>query len=153
MHTKKHFRAIEGVGRTKRALFENFEDENLSSRIDGRVYEVGETVYLVPKMFDGDLQTAIDTLKFNTIGVKVGSLLKGRFEPNHSIFMAYADLFKNKIELSADELKKYLHGEEIFKDLSGKKGYGVVTANGYAVGGVKIVNNRLKNLYPKGLRI
>lgn len=153
MHTKKHFRAIEGVGRTKRALFENFEDENLSSRIDGRVYEVGETVYLVPKMFDGDLQTAIDTLKFNTIGVKVGSFLKGRFEPNHSIFMAYADLFKNKIELSADELKKYLHGEEIFKDLSGKKGYGVVTANGYAVGGVKIVNNRLKNLYPKGLRI
>ena len=148
MHTKKHFRAIEGVGRTKRALFENFEDENLSSRIDGRVYEVGETVYLVPKMFDGDLQTAIDTLKFNTIGVKVGW-----FEPNHSIFMAYADLFKNKIELSADELKKYLHGEEISKDLSGKKGYGVVTANGYAVGGVKIVNNRLKNLYPKGLRI
>ena len=67
--------------------------------------------------------------------------------------MAYADLFKNKIELSADELKKYLHGEEISKDLSGKKGYGVVTANGYAVGGVKIVNNRLKNLYPKGLRI
>ena len=153
MHTKKHFRAIEGVGRTKRALFENFEDENLSSRIDGRVYEVGETVYLVPKMFDGDLQTAIDTLKFNTIGVKVGLFLKGRFEPNHSIFMAYADLFKNKIELSADELKKYLHGEEISKDLSGKKGYGVVTANGYAVGGVKIVNNRLKNLYPKGLRI
>ncbi len=153
MHTKKHFRAIEGVGRTKRALFESFEDENLSSRIDGRVYEVGETVYLVPKMFDGDLQTAIDTLRFNTIGVKVGSLLKGRFEPNHSIFMAYADLFKNKIELSADELKKYLHGEEISKDLSGKKGYGVVTVNGYAVGGVKIVNNRLKNLYPKGLRI
>lgn len=153
MHTKKHFRAIEGVGRTKRAFFEGFEDENLTSRIDGRIYEVGETIYLVPKMFDGDLQTAIDTLKFNTIGVKVGSLLKGRFEPNHSIFMAYADLFKNKIELSADELKKYLHGEEISKDLPGRKGYGVVTVNGYAVGGVKIVNNRLKNLYPKGLRI
>lgn len=153
MHTKKHFRAIEGVGRTKRAIFEDFEDENLISRIDGRIYEVGETIYLVPKMFDGDLQTAIDTLKFNTIGVKIGSLLKGRFEPNHSIFMAYADLFKNKIELSEDELKKYLHGEEISKDLSGKRGYGVVTANGYTVGGVKIVNNRLKNLYPKGLRI
>ena len=152
MHTKKHFRAIEGVGRTKRALFESFEDENLSSRIDGRIYEVGETIYLVPKMFDGDLQTAIDTLKFNTIGVKVGSLLKGRFEPNHSIFMAYADLFKNKIELSADELKKYLHGEELNTNLN-LKGYGVVTSSGYAVGGVKIVNNRLKNLYPKGLRI
>ena len=152
MHTKKHFRAIEGVGRTKRALFEEFEDENMINRIDGRIYEVGETVYLVPKMFDSDLQTAIDTLKFNTIGVKVGSFLKGRFEPNHSIFMAYSDLFKTKIELTDAELKKYLHGEEIYSNLN-VKGYGVVTKNGYAVGGVKIVNGRLKNLYPKGLRI
>ena len=152
MHTKKHFRAIEGVGRTKRALFESFEDENLTSRIDGRIYEVGETIYLVPKMFDSELQTAIDTLRFNTIGVKIGSLLKGRFEPNHSIFMAYPDLFKNKIELSANELKKYLHGEELQTSLN-LKGYGVVTVNGFAIGGVKIVNNRLKNLYPKGLRI
>ena len=152
MHTKKHFRAIEGVGRTKRVLFEEFEDENMINRIDGRIYEVGETVYLVPKMFDSDLQTAIDTLKFNTIGVKVGSFLKGRFEPNHSIFMAYSDLFKTKIELTDAELKKYLHGEEIYSNLN-VKGYGVVTKNGYAVGGVKIVNGRLKNLYPKGLRI
>lgn len=152
MHTKKHFRAIEGVGRTKRALFEEFEDENMINRIDGRIYEVGETVYLVPKMFDSDLQTAIDTLKFNTIGVKVGSFLKGRFEPNHSIFMAYSDLFKTKVELTDEELKKYLHGEEIYSNLN-VKGYGVVTKNGYAVGGVKIVNGRLKNLYPKGLRI
>ena len=152
MHTKKHFRAIEDVGRTKRALFESFEDENLTSRIDGRVYEVGETIYLVPQMFDSDLQTAVDTLKFNTIGVKVGSLLKGRFEPNHSMFMAYADLFKNKIELEENELKKYLHGEELQTTLN-VKGYGVVTVNGYAIGGVKIVSGRLKNLYPKGLRI
>lgn len=152
MHTKKHFRAIDGVGRTKRALFECFEDENMINRIDGRIYEVGETVYLVPKMFDSDLQTAIDTLKFNTIGVKVGSFLKGRFEPNHSIFMAFSEQFKNKIELTDAELKKYLHGEELMSSIK-SKGYGVVTHNGYVVGGVKIVNGRLKNLYPKGLRI
>lgn len=152
MHTKKHFRAIEGIGRTKRALFESFEDENLTSRIDGRIYEVGGTVYMVPKLFDSNLQTALDGLKFNTIGVKVGTFEKGRFEPNHSIFMAYPELFKHKIELSAEELKKYLHGEELMKT-ENAKGYGIVTKNGYALGGVKIVGNRLKNLYPKGLRI
>ena len=152
MHTKKHFRAIEGVGRTKRALFDEFVGANLTQKFDNWIYEVGETIYLVPKMFDSNLQTALDSLKFNTIGVKVGSLLKGRFEPNHSIFMAFADLFKNKFELSDDELKKYLHGEELSTS-SNQKGYGVVTKNGYAVGGVKIVNGRLKNLYPKGLRI
>ena len=152
MHTKKHFRAIEGIGRTKRALFENFEDESLTERIDGRIYEVGDTVYMVPKMFDSDLQTALDGLKFNTIGVKVGTFEKGRFEPNHSIFMAYPVLFKHKIELLDAEMKKYLHGEELISS-ENRKGYGVVTKNGFAIGGVKLVGNRLKNLYPKGLRI
>ena len=54
--------------------------------------------------------------------------------------------------LTESELKKYLHGEELQTNLN-LKGYGVVTASGFAIGGVKIVNNRLKNLYPKGIRI
>lgn len=152
MHTKKHFRAIEGVHRARRSIFEGFENENMISRIDSRIYEVGDTVYLVPKMFDSDLQTALDGLRFNTIGVKVGTFEKDRFEPNHSIFMVYPELFKHKIELSDDELKKYLHGEELTSG-ENRKGYGVVIKNGYAIGGVKLVGNRLKNLYPKGLRI
>lgn len=152
MHTKKHFRAIEGVHRARRSIFEKFEDENMTSRIDGRIYEVGDTVYMVPKMFDSDLQTALDGLRFNTIGVNVGTFEKDRFEPNHSIFMAYPELFKHKIELSDEQLKKYLHGEELMSS-ENRKGYGVVTKNGYALGGVKLVGGRLKNLYPKGLRI
>ena len=57
-----------------------------------------------------------------------------------------------KHELNDDEVKKYLHGEEILSNIT-SKGYGVVTKNGYTLGGVKIVNGRLKNLYPKGLRV
>ncbi len=152
MHTKKHFRAIEGVGRSRRSLYEEFMKSNLTEKIDGWIYEAGETIYLVPKMFDGNLQTAIDTLKFNTVGVKVGSISKDRFEPNHSFFMAFSELFKEKIELSDEDVKKYLHGEEL-QSSSAFKGYAVVTKNGYALGGVKVVNGRLKNLYPKGLRI
>ena len=34
-----------------------------------------------------------------------------------------------------------------------EKGYAVVTRNGYAIGGVKVSNGRLKNLYPRGLRV
>ena len=66
--------------------------------------------------------------------------------------MAYEGLFKNKIELEDADLKKYLHGEELMSKNT-SKGYAVVTKNGYALGGVKMVNGRLKNLYPKGLRI
>ena len=45
-----------------------------------------------------------------------------------------------------------MHGEELTTDIAAK-GYGVVTVGGHAVGGVKIVQNRLKNLYPRGLRV
>ena len=55
--------------------------------------------------------------------------------------------------LKKEEMKKYLHGEELFKPEIKIKGYAVVTRNGYAVGGVKISNGRLKNMYPRGLRI
>ena len=98
------------------------------------------------------VQTALDELKFVNLGVKMGTIEKERFEPNHNLFMAYPEIFNNKIELDDDGLKKYLHGEELFVQTT-TKGYGVVTKNGYPIGGVKIVGGRLKNLYPKGLRV
>ena len=85
--------------------------------------------------------------------MKIGSIEKNRFEPNHNLFMACQDRFKNKIELSDEELKKYLHGEELIRPDLKIKGYAVVTRKGYAVGGVKVSNGRMKNLYPRGLRI
>ena len=103
-------------------------------------------------MFNTDLQTALEDLKFLAVGVKIGTIEKGRFEPSHNMFMALADKFKYKIELTEDELKKYMHGEELSTNINAK-GYGVVTVGGFAVGGVKIVQNRLKNLYPRGLRV
>ena len=67
-------------------------------------------------------------------------------------FMTIPELFKHKIELSDEELKKYMHGEELMTDIK-DKAYGVVTVNGFAVGGVKITQGKLKNLYPRGLRV
>ena len=67
--------------------------------------------------------------------------------------MALGKSFKRKIELTADsgETKKYLHGEEF--DASCENGWAVVTVNGCSLGGVKVVNGRAKNHYPKGLRL
>ena len=67
--------------------------------------------------------------------------------------MAMGRDFRRKIELSADSeaLARYLHGEEIETDV--ENGWAVVTVDGCAVGGAKIVSGRAKNHYPKGLRI
>ena len=85
-------------------------------------------------------------------GVTIGEVKKNYIQPHHQFFMALGDKFKRKIELSPDseEIKKYLHGEEI--ETCCDNGWAVVTVNGVAIGGAKAVNGTAKNHYPKGLR-
>ena len=87
-----------------------------------------------------------------TYGVTIGEIRKNYVQPHHQFFMAMGKDFKRKIELTADcdEIKKYLHGEEISTDCP--NGWAVVMVEGCAVGGVKVSNGRAKNHYPKGLR-
>ena len=85
-------------------------------------------------------------------GVTIGEIRKNYIQPHHQFFMAMGDKFIRKIELSPDseEMRKYLHGEEFETDCEG--GWAAVTTNGCSVGGVKVVQGRAKNHYPKGLR-
>ena len=86
-------------------------------------------------------------------GVTIGEIRKNYIQPHHQFFMAMGRKFRRQIELSpdSDEMKKYLHGEEIPADC--ENGWAVVTTNGCAVGGAKVVGGRAKNHYPKGLRM
>lgn len=85
-------------------------------------------------------------------GVTIGEIRKNYIQPHHQFFSAMGKDFKRKIELSSDSnnLKKYLHGEEIQADIA--NGWAVVTVNGCAIGGAKVVSGKAKNHYPKGLR-
>jgi NOL1/NOP2/fmu family ribosome biogenesis protein len=85
-------------------------------------------------------------------GITIGEVKKNYIQPHHQLFMGLGDKFKRKIELSpeSDEIKKYLHGEEFETNCS--NGWAVVTVGGASLGGVKVVNGRAKNHYPKGLR-
>ncbi len=85
-------------------------------------------------------------------GVTIGEIKKNYILPHHQFFMAMGKDFKRKIELApdSDEIKKYLHGEEFETECI--NGWAVVTVEGCTIGGVKVVNGRAKNQYPKGLR-
>lgn len=86
-------------------------------------------------------------------GVTIGEIRKNYIQPHHQLFMALGNKFKRKIELAPDskEIKQYLHGEEIETDCP--NGWAVVTVNGCALGGAKVVSGVAKNHYPKGLRL
>ena len=85
-------------------------------------------------------------------GITIGEIKKNYILPHHQFFMAMGKYFNRIINLSAesDEIKKFLHGEEFETDCI--NGWAVVMVDGCSVGGVKVVNGRAKNHYPKGLR-
>ncbi len=110
-----------------------------------RMYN-GNPVYFTPDfpVADG---------KAFSCGITIGEIKKNYILPHHQFFMAMGKDFRRKIELSADsdEIKRYLHGEEIPADCD--NGWAVVTVDGCAVGGAKVSGGKAKNHYPKGLRL
>lgn len=109
-----------------------------------RMYN-GNPVYFTPD-FEVKDGTAF------SCGITIGELKKNYILPHHQFFMGLGKYFKRKIELSVDseEIIKYLHGEEI--EVNCANGWAVVTVNDCSLGGVKVVNGKAKNHYPKGLR-
>jgi len=106
----------------------------------------GQPVYFTPD-FEIKKGTAF------SCGVTIGEMRKNYIQPHHQFFMAMGRHFKRKIELEpdSDQIKRYLHGEEITVNCA--NGWAVVTVCGCSVGGAKVVSGRAKNHYPKGLRI
>lgn len=87
-------------------------------------------------------------------GFAVAEICKNRLEPCHAAYLAtsLADC-RRAVELGTDDplLLAYLHGEELTVD--SERGFTAVGTAGMSVGFGKSVGNRLKNRYPKGLRL
>lgn len=105
-----------------------------------------DSVYVLP-----DTTVDFENLNLIHIGCMIGSIQKNIFKPHHNLFHAYGSNFKNKFEIQDNDLPKFLHGEEI--EINASDGFYVVTKLGVALSGGKLKNNKLKNNYPKELRI
>lgn len=125
----------------------DFLDDVLTDYKRENVIELGGTpIYFTPEFL-------IKNATVFSCGITIGEVKKNYIKPHHQFFMGLGDKFKRKIELSPEspEIKKYLHGEEI--ETTCADGWAVVTVNGCAIGGAKVVSGIAKNHYPKGLRI
>ena len=162
-HVTKGEGQFAAVLHNKNESFHDFKSIQKSEKVDKVVFEFLDGVleeYDKDKVIMYNRNPVYFTSDFNvdkgvafSCGVTIGEIRKGYIQPHHQLFMALGDKFKRKINLSAtsDEIKKYLHGEEI--EVSCGNGWAVVLVDGAALGGVKVVNGTAKNHYPKGLRI
>ena len=112
---------------------------------EGKAVLFGQTLYWVPEQMP-DLKK----IKVMRPGLELGEIKKGRFEPAHALALWLKDC-ANVQDYPADseETKQYLHGNVV---PSAKRGWCLVTAEGYSIGWGKGDGSVLKNHYPKGLR-
>lgn len=112
---------------------------------------LNDKVIILPKNYNFDVKG----LPILRAGVVLGEIVKNRIEPHHSVFMAAKKQWCKSVvdfDVNSKEISAFLHGEEIAvaPDI---KGYTAVCVNGIVTGFGKASNGRLKNKYPKGLRI
>ena len=87
-------------------------------------------------------------------GVFVGSVQKGRFVPEHHLFTAFGNQCTNREELTLSDPRcvEYLSGREA-EARTAADGWCCVTVDGWPLGGGKVSGGRVKNHYPKALRL
>ena len=111
----------------------------------GKAITFGAQLYWAPE----DMPD-IRGIKVLRPGLELGELKKGRFEPAHALAM-WLDGCAETQDFPADsrQILQYMNGQTV---PSQKKGWCLVTVDGYSIGWGKGDGNVLKNHYPKGLR-
>lgn len=89
-----------------------------------------------------------------TYGVTMGQIESNRFIPHHNLASSYGAEFKRICNLNINDkrLYDYLNGQEIECE-SLDNGWCSICVDNMPLGLGKVVNGKIKNHYPKGLRI
>lgn len=128
--------------------FKKFQRDFLKTDLSGVFTFFGQELYLTPKeMID------FKGLKVKRAGWHLGTNKRNRFEPSHALALSLnPEEARLVYDLSGedDRVFAYLRGETF--PAEGKKGWYLITVDGYSLGWGKIANNIMKNHYPKGLR-
>ncbi len=136
-----------GISEKECKEFFDFKKEYLKIQLDGTLLKFGEQIYLAPEE-----SPLLKGLKVLRPGLHLGTLKKNRFEPSHSLALALKpEEVVQWEELSSKEglIEKYISGQTFETQ---KKGWCLITTDGYSIGWGKGAGGVMKNHYPKGLR-
>ena len=118
-----------------------------------QLVKYNNSVYAVPETLAIDINLLSDKLHVHYFGVKLGEFVHEKLIPDHALAMSglISDAVE-KIELNYEDAIKYLQKKELtIPGLS--KGWKLVTYEGFSLGWINVLPNRINNYYPKVLRI
>ncbi len=131
--------------KTKLKIYRQFEEASLKISFDN-LHLAGDALYSAP---EGCPEIGVQMLR---LGVRLGSFINGRFEPDHSLAMALKCGEAACVEVDGANALSYLGGNTFLCDEK-LSGWRVVTYRGYPLGWCKAVGGVAKNHLPKGVRI
>ncbi|HVF98092.1 MAG TPA: hypothetical protein VM871_12250 [Flavisolibacter sp.] len=112
-----------------------------------------QSVYAVPDKLLDEFFILSSALNIQYAGMPVGDVLKGKLVPHHALALstvARKDL--PALDLTYDDAIRYLQRQELsFQPQT--TGWQAVRYNGYNLGWVNVLQNRVNNYYPKEIRI
>jgi NOL1/NOP2/sun family putative RNA methylase len=87
------------------------------------------------------------------VGIELGEIIKEQLIPNHALAVSSSIQYSFPcIEVDASTALDYLRKQTI-QIQTDKKGWAIVTCNGFKLGWVKLLSGRVNNYYPTALRI
>ena len=142
-------------GRTSKQLCESFlyGDLGLTEAGAGRLFKervlfnFGEALYLIPEQM-----IPLTGLQVERPGLQLGFCEKDRFKPSHALALyLHPEEVHNHYEMSLEQAKRYVRGETFTVEPE-RKGWYLMSVQGFSVGFGKAAGGQMKNHYPKGLR-
>ena len=117
------------------------------------IYKIGDRFYALDRLNGESLSIIQANLYVKKAGVVLGKIAGNDFLPDHQ-FALSTILATNveSLELNKEEALQYLRKEEV-KVLPQGRGWMTVTNQGFRLGWIKVLQNRVNNYYPKEWRI
>lgn len=131
-------------------LLSDFVEVNNKSLL----FNYNQIIVLFNNDLKNDFKSLDDALHITYAGVSVGEIKGKNLVPAHEL--ALSNLISDKIcklDLTKEEAIRFLRKEDFLKTNNLINGYYLVTFQGYGLGWIKVLPNRVNNLYPMNWRI
>ncbi len=139
---------MEFISSREKKIIENWIKQEGLSFIKHNNEIIALPVDLVPELY-----VLKNSLNIQYAGVRIGEIMKERLVPHHALAVStiISDSVPNT-ELSYEQAIRYLQKQEM-DTKPGKEGWQTVAYQGFKLGWINALKNRINNYYPKELRI
>jgi 16S rRNA C967 or C1407 C5-methylase (RsmB/RsmF family)/NOL1/NOP2/fmu family ribosome biogenesis protein len=123
------------------------------SEAAGDLYKHNNEVYSLTDALKKEINRLLSSLHVLYCGITIGELFRNKFVPAHSLAMCrLVNKQTAAIELDKEQSIRFLQKKD-FENHFKMAGWHLVTFEGFHLGWVKVLSNRINNYYPKELRI